>query len=173
MHLLFSPHPPPPLVHNTSLQVMLQYENGNPPSIVIPQASVPLDSSSCTCASVTALALILNTGLLPIEQNCSANRECDGVRCTLVVDNVFGSAVFYLEVVALPCVQPTALELIVENSAFVRIGQWVLVESGNSTGSVAGLSFDVMSVVRRGSRSISAEVCELFVVVPYTLGVMR
>lgn len=125
---------------------------------LFPDVSLPLNSSDCMCEDITESTRALNASSFPLfNHHCTLNSECDGARCRLSL-TVF-PATYYLEVVVLSCVSPPAIEVLVENSALVPVGQWIFDRSGNVTIVVDGLPIRVTSVIKRGTRSIDVQVC--------------
>ena len=75
------------------------------------------------CESLEDLADIIHS---PVEHDCSTTSDCDGVRCEL---DVFGN-VFFVEAIILPCTDPPAAEVVVQNS----LGQNLFVGIFNRSG---------------------------------------
>lgn len=75
--------------------------------LLIPDVSVPLNTTECSCQSLQDLAALVES---PVEHDCNNNSRCDGVRCEL---DIFGE-IFFVEVVVLSCAQPVAMEVLVE-----------------------------------------------------------
>ena len=135
----------------------MQYVNVDPKELqIIPQVNLSLHSSECMCDSITDYAHTLNALEIDdaVNQTCTVNEECDGVRCAIPASN----GLFYEEFVALPCARPPAVEYVLEDADLHPLAQVIFDKSGNYTLDNTGIN--VTSFLERGPRSISIEVCK-------------
>ena len=136
------------------MQVAMQNVNTGPPQQqIIPRVNLSLHSSECLCDSITDLERSLNA-VEAVNQTCTANEECDGVRCAVVVPH----GLFYDEFVVLPCARPPAVEYVITDADLHPLDQVIFDESGNNL--LDNLGFNVTSFIERGPRSMSIEVCK-------------
>ena len=120
---------------------------------LIPPTLVPLNTTECMCESLEDLADIIHS---PFEHNCSTTSDCDGVRCEL---DVFGN-VFFIEAIALPCNNPPAAEVIVQNSQRQNIFGAIFNTSGQRDVVILGFRITVDVIVVHRDYSVDIEVNE-------------
>ena len=125
------------------------------PSVqLIPLTSVPLNTTECMCESLEDLADIIQS---PFEHDCSTTPNCDGVHCEL---DIFG-LILYIETIVLPCANPPALEVIVQNSQRQNIFGAIFNTSGQRDIVVLNTRMTVNSIIVHRSYSMDIEVSEL------------
>ena len=106
------------------------------------------------CESLEDLADIIHS---PVEHDCSTTPNCDGVRCEL---DVLGNT-FFVEGIALPCANPPAVEVIVQNSQRQNIFSTIFNTSGQRDIVVLNTRMTVNSIIVHRSYSMDIEVSEL------------
>ncbi len=118
---------------------------------LIPQVSVPLNSTECACQSFEELAAITFS---PVEHDCRVVENCRGVECEL---DVFGS-IYYIEYLVDPCGDDVVIDYIIYNDEMEAL----VVESFNETTStiivVDGTPIPVEHTLIRHDYSIEVEV---------------
>ena len=122
------------------------------PSVqLIPLTSVPLNATECMCESLEDLADNIQS---PVEHNCSTTPNCDGFHCEL---DVSGNT-FFVEGIVLPCTNPPAAEVIVQNSQRQNIFSAIFNTSGQRDIVILGLRMTVNTTVVHHKYSVDIEV---------------
>ena len=118
---------------------------------LIPEVSVPLNTTECSCESLRDLASVIQS---PIEHDCYNTSNCDGIRCEL---DIFG-AVYYVEIVVLFCAKPTAIEVLVEDESFQPLSESIFNETSQQVIMVAGVNVVIDATIIHHEYSIEIEV---------------
>ena len=118
---------------------------------LIPEVSVPLNTTDCSCQSLEDLASVIQS---PIAHDCYNTSECDGIRCEL---DVFGT-VYYVEIVVLFCAEPTAFEVLVENAAFQPLAEAIFNKTSQEVIIVEGVNIIVNATIIHHEYSVEIEV---------------
>ena len=118
---------------------------------LIPEVSVPLNTTDCSCQSLQDLASVIQS---PIEHDCYNTSTCDGIRCEL---DVFG-AVYYVEIVVLSCAEPTAFEVLVEDDAFQPLSVSIFNKTSQEIITVDGVDIVIDSTIIHHEYSVEIEV---------------
>ena len=93
----------------TPLSLSQAYVATDPIQYLIPEVIYDINTTQCLCDSMVELADKIHS---PIEHDCTANTDCDGVRCEA---DVFSNA-YILEFLILSCEDPPALDILLEDS---------------------------------------------------------
>ena len=118
---------------------------------LIPPTLVPLNTTECMCESLEDLADIIHS---PFEHDCSTTSKCDGVRCEL---DVFGN-MFFVEAIILPCTNPPAAEVVVQNSLGQNLFVGIFNRSGQRDIVILGTRITVDVIVVHRDYSMDVEV---------------
>ena len=121
---------------------------------LIPPTLVPLNTTECMCESLEDLADIIHS---PFEHDCSTTPDCDGVRCEL---DVLGNVLF-VEAIALPCNNPPAAEVVVQNSLGQNLFVGIFNRSEQRDIVILGTRITVDAIVVHRNYSVDVEVGEL------------
>ena len=103
------------------------------------------------CESLEDLADIIHS---PFEHNCFTTPNCDGVRCEL---DILG-LILYIETLILPCANPPAVEVIVQNSQRQNIFSAIFNTSGQRDIVIMGFRMTVVTIVVQHNYSVDIEV---------------
>ena len=103
------------------------------------------------CESLEDLADIIHS---PFEHDCSTTSKCDGVRCEL---DVFGN-MFFVEAIILPCTNPPAAEVVVQNSLGQNLFVGIFNRSGQRDIVILGTRITVDVIVVHRDYSMDVEV---------------
>ena len=103
------------------------------------------------CESLEDLADIIHS---PFEHDCSTTSNCDGVRCKL---DVFGN-VFFVEAIILPCTNPPAAEVVVQNSLGQNLFVGIFNRSGQRAIVILGTQITVDAIIVHRNYSMDVEV---------------
>ena len=92
----------------TRLTLSQAYVATDPIQYLIPEIGYIINTTQCLCDSMVELADKIHS---PIEHDCAANDDCNGVLC---VADVF-SDTYLLEFLILSCEDPPALDILLED----------------------------------------------------------
>ena len=126
---------------------------GNIALPLIPQVSVPLNTSDCLCESLEDLASVIQSPL-GIEHDCHTNSDCDGMQCELDIN----SDRYFLDLVVFSCMEPPAIDVIVEDEEQERVFEQTFTESGTRNLTLGLFPMILNSTVIHHNYSVDVEV---------------